>query len=68
MLLEVNYAWVLISRMNSFPRVGVAKAECQARSRISQFPYLVADYCAVILPEQLLIMPIPEDFVMASCC
>jgi len=37
--LEVNDAQFLIYRLSSFPQVGVAKAECQARSRISQVPY-----------------------------
>lgn len=32
--LEVNDDWFLISRLNLFPPVGAAEAECQARSKI----------------------------------
>lgn len=39
MLLKVNDDWFLISRLKLLPPVGAAEAECQARSRIFQFPY-----------------------------
>lgn len=67
-LWKLNGAQFLVSRLNSFPRVGVAKAECHTRSRISQVPYLLTDYCSVIPLQQLLTMPVPENFVMANCC